>query len=187
MPECKISYLCTFTCDPFSFILSQLPHNWCLFSSMHSVHIYLCISLNYRNNYISICALKGTLDAKFTFTWCFHINCLSIVCGHNHPTMIKIHSLLFLIPKKPKQSQLSSHFDCLSSVTSYCSGPAHDSWRTVPYYHIPALRQLYDVHHFLHARAAVTTTTGAFQTGYIALRRAIRSENNHGRHIEGSF
>ncbi len=28
---------------------------------------------------------------------------------------------------------------------------------------------------------------GAFQTGYIALRRALWSENNHGRHIEGSF
>ncbi len=34
---------------------------------------------------------------------------LQAVCGHNHPTMIKIHS--FLIPQKPKQSQLSSHFD----------------------------------------------------------------------------
>ncbi len=30
-------------------------------------------------------------------------------------------------------------------------------------------------------------TSGAFQTGYIALRRALWSENNHGRHIEGSF
>ncbi len=30
-------------------------------------------------------------------------------------------------------------------------------------------------------------TVGAFQTGYIALRRALRSENNHGCHIEGSF
>ncbi len=28
---------------------------------------------------------------------------------------------------------------------------------------------------------------GAFQMGYISLRRALRSENNHGRHIEGSF
>ncbi len=28
---------------------------------------------------------------------------------------------------------------------------------------------------------------GAFQTGYIALRMALGSENNHGRHIEGSF
>ncbi len=27
----------------------------------------------------------------------------------------------------------------------------------------------------------------AFQTGYIALRRTLRSENNHGRQIEGSF
>ncbi len=32
-----------------------------------------------------------------------------------------------------------------------------------------------------------TRTSGAFQPGYIALRRALRSENNHGRHIEGSF
>ncbi len=29
--------------------------------------------------------------------------------------------------------------------------------------------------------------SGAFQTGYIALRRALRSENNHVRHTEGSF
>ncbi len=28
---------------------------------------------------------------------------------------------------------------------------------------------------------------GAFQMGYISLRRALWSENNHGRHIEGSF
>ncbi len=28
---------------------------------------------------------------------------------------------------------------------------------------------------------------GAFQTGYIALRRVLRTENNHGGHIEGSF
>ncbi len=27
---------------------------------------------------------------------------------------------------------------------------------------------------------------GAFQMGYITLQRALRSENNHGRHIEGS-
>ncbi len=31
------------------------------------------------------------------------------VCGHNQLTMIKIHS--FFYPQKPKQSQLSSHFD----------------------------------------------------------------------------
>ncbi len=30
-------------------------------------------------------------------------------------------------------------------------------------------------------------THGVFQMGYIALRRALRSENNHGRHIEVSF
>ncbi len=29
--------------------------------------------------------------------------------------------------------------------------------------------------------------TGTFQTGYIALRRALWSENNRGRHIDGSF
>ncbi len=33
----------------------------------------------------------------------------------------------------------------------------------------------------------VRESKGAFQTGYIALRRALRSENNHGRHIEESF
>lgn len=31
------------------------------------------------------------------------------------------------------------------------------------------------------------TIHDAFQTGYIALRRALRIENNHGRNIEGSF
>ncbi len=30
-------------------------------------------------------------------------------------------------------------------------------------------------------------TCGAFQTGYITLQRALWSEKNHGRHIEGSF
>ncbi len=34
--------------------------------------------------------------------------CLAL-CGHNHPTMIKIHS--FFSTQKPKQFQLSSHFD----------------------------------------------------------------------------
>ncbi len=55
------------------------------------------------------------------------------VCGHNHPTVIKIHSLPFLIPQNPKQSQLSSRFDFLSSMMSYCSGPAHNRWSTVQY------------------------------------------------------
>ncbi len=34
---------------------------------------------------------------------------------------------------------------------------------------------------------ALPLSDGAFQTGHIALRRALRSENNHGRHTEGSF
>ncbi len=41
-----------------------------------------------------------------------------------------------------------------------------------------------------HSRYSVVwylASLGAFQTGYIALRRALQSENNHGSHIEGSF
>ncbi len=42
----------------------------------------------------------------------FAYKCILAVCGHNHPTMINNHSLLFLIAqtKPSKQSQLSSCF-----------------------------------------------------------------------------
>ncbi len=46
-----------------------------------------------------------------------------------------------------------------SPQSSYCSGPTHDRWRTVPYLHISALGQLYAVRHLLHAQAAVVTTS----------------------------
>ncbi len=47
----------------------------------------------------------------------FAYKCILAVCGHNHPTMIKMYSLL--IPQNPKQSQLSSRFDFLSNMMSF--------------------------------------------------------------------
>ncbi len=51
---------------------------------------------------IPVKALKGTYSAKFTFTCCLNIN-VCWQCVHNHPIMIKIHSLLFVIPINYKQ------------------------------------------------------------------------------------
>ncbi len=55
--------------------------------------------------------LKGDITCKIHFY-------VSAVCEHNHPTIIKIHSLFFLIPQKPKQSQLSSRFDSEAPPTA---------------------------------------------------------------------
>ncbi len=40
---------------------------------------------------------------------------------------------------------------------------------------------------WLRGDGTLSVIYGAFQTGYVALRRAVRSENNHGHHIEVSF
>ncbi len=63
--------------------------NFCSFS---------CV-VSYQVEFTDLYNSKGTSDAKFTFTWCLHINVLA-VCGHNHPIMIKyIH--FFFYPHKP--------------------------------------------------------------------------------------
>ncbi len=48
--------------------------------------------------YIKLQRYFETSDAKFTFT-CLHLSVLAVF-EHNYPTMIKISSLLFVIPKK---------------------------------------------------------------------------------------
>ncbi len=48
------------------------------------------------------------------------------MCGHNHPTMIQIHS--FFITQKPKQSQLSSHFDFGVNNLQRTLHPQYHDW-----------------------------------------------------------
>ncbi len=62
--------------------------------------------------------LKGDITCKIHFYVVFAYKYVSAVCEHNHPTIIKIHSLFFLIPQKPKQSQLSSRFDSEAPPTA---------------------------------------------------------------------
>ncbi len=93
--------------------------------------------------------LKGTSDAKFTLTWCFHI-CFSRVWTQLTYNDTNLFTSFFKSPKNIK-SQFSRHLDFLSRMTSYCSGPAHDCWWTVPYLDISVLSQLYAVCHFLRA------------------------------------
>ncbi len=52
------------------------------------------------------------------------------MCGHNHPTMIKIHSFFFN-PQKPKQSQLSSHFDFVVNTSTLFHLQYHDWGETL--------------------------------------------------------
>ncbi len=49
------------------------------------------------------------------------------MCGYSHHTIIQMHSFFFLIPPKPKWSQLSSHFDF--GVNNQCSlYPQYHDW-----------------------------------------------------------
>ncbi len=51
----------------------------------------------YTAKWFHISALKGSSDAKFTFTFTllFEHKYVVAVCVHIHPTMIKIHPVLF--------------------------------------------------------------------------------------------
>ncbi len=124
------------------------------------------IQINFRLNW----NLKGTSDAKFTFT-CLHIN-VSYQCVDTTTTNDQnpFTFFFFFIPKIRKRSQLSSRLDFLSSMMSYCSGPTHNRWRTVPYLHISTFSQLYTVWHFLHAQAAVATTMSQMQCRCFVVR-----------------
>ncbi len=61
----------------------------------------------------------------------------------------------------------------------YVLAPCHIDFRSHLYWLVSKRGSYQQIH--------CAMLTIVFQTGYIALRRALRSEKNHGRHIEGSF
>ncbi len=89
----------------------------------------------------------------------FAYKCVLAVCGHNHPTMIKIHSQFFFFQKK--KSQLSSHFDfpCPRLLTDCL-----------------VLEYFYD--HLLCTQAAVATTMYPKQCRCFV----VRSKSEHKSH-----
>ncbi len=70
------------------------PPGWLWTSKNNSIH-----------SSVQVFFLKGTYYAKITFACCLNIN-VCWLCVHNHPIMIKIHLLLFLIPINHKQCKM---------------------------------------------------------------------------------
>ncbi len=46
------------------------------------------------------CEVKGDIGCKIHFFMVFAYKCVFAVCEHNHPTMLKINSILFFSPSK---------------------------------------------------------------------------------------
>ncbi len=57
--------------------------------------------------------VKGNLSCKIHFYMLFGHKCVLAVCVHNHPIMIKIHPLIFLIPINDKQCLKASRLQNL--------------------------------------------------------------------------
>ncbi len=74
------------------------------------VKLIVVFNTNYCETFESLHHLnfnfKGDIGCNISS---FAYKCVFAVCERNHPTLVKMHSVL--IPQKPKQSQLSRHFD----------------------------------------------------------------------------